>query len=379
MIDNLINTQKNIFNKNIPSYQDSAQYYDMIVFSHLRWQLVYQRPQHIISRMAKTMRVLFIEEPLEYNENENSGNLIVINEMLHVLQPNVKDIQSIAEIIPQYVSNDSISFGWFYSAAFCPLLGSMDFDNIIYDCMEELSLSKNTPLHLINQEKYLISQASIIFTGEKLLYEAKKQFHKNVHYFPSSVDEYHFSKVLNGIAIPYDIASLNSPIVGFHGVIDERINLQLLHQVAKKLPNISFVMIGSLEQIEEAELLKEANIYYLGEKSYEELPHYLKAFDIVMMPFILNDTTKYISPTRILEYMAARKPIISTKIMEVVRNYSICVSLIDRADEFCEAIKFMLDKRDGLSMEMEYYKILQKTSWDTSADMMKSIIKIFAK
>lgn len=379
MIDNLKNAQKNTFNKNRFSHQHSAQYYDMIVFCHLRWQSVYKRPQHIISRMADTMKILFIEEPLDFNQNEDPDNFIVINEMLHVLQPNVQDIQSIAEIIPNYVSNKTIPFGWFYSGAFCPLLGIMEFENVIYDCIDELSLFKNAPEHLHNQEKYLISQSNIIFTGGKSLFESKKQFHKNVHCLPNSVDNYHFAKALNGVAIPDDIAFLKSPIVGFYGVIDECINLELVHEVAKKLPNISFVMIGPLGQIEESELPKESNIHYLGMKPYHQLPNYLKAFDVAMMPFVVNDSTKYISPNKTLEYMAAGRSIISTKIPDVVRDYSICVDLIDTVDEFCESIVFQLERRDRLSMEMEYYKILQNTSWDATADKMKSIIKTFAR
>ena len=138
-------------------------------------------------------------------------------------------------------------------------------------------------------------------------------------------------------------------------------------------------MIGPLAKIEESDLPKEANIHYLGMKSYDELPHYLKAFSIAMMPFALNDATKYISPTKTLEYMAAGKPIISTKITDVVRDYSSCVSLIETADEFCEAITFLLEKTDRLSLELEYHKILEKTSWDVTANKMKSLIKTFAK
>ena len=379
MINNVKNAQKNKLNKKIRSYENAAQHYDMIVFSHLRWQYVYHRPQHIISRMAKKLKVLFIEEPLLYNENKKSGNLIIVDEILHVLQPNVPDIQSIATIIPDYVNNNTISFGWFYSAAFCPLLEHINFDNIIYDCIDELSLFKDASPQLIHQEKYLMAQADIVFTCGKSLYESKKQLHRNVHCFPNSVDEFHFSKALNGIAIPADIAALKSPIVGYYGVIDERIDLQLLHEVASRMPNISFVMIGPLAKIEEADLPKEANIHYLGMKFYNELPNYLKAFDIAMMPFALNDATKYSSPTKTLEYMAAAKPIISTKIKDVERDYSICVSLIDTADDFCEVISFLLEKRDRLSMEMEYYKILQDTSWDTTANKMELVIKAYAK
>jgi len=378
MINNVKNTKKNASGTTNLLNDENPQYYDMIVFCHLRWEFVYQRPQHIISRLSSNIKVLFIEEPLP-SQSANSGNLIVVSDTLHVLQPNVNNIQAIANIIPEYIKNKNVPYGWFYSASFSPLLEQLNFETVIYDCMDELSLFKGAPEHLINQEKYLMAHADIIFTGGKSLYESKKQWHENVHCFPSSVDESHFAKALNGITVPNDIANLQSPVVGYYGVIDERIDLALLHETALKLPNVSFVMIGPLAKIGEADLPREANIHYLGMKSYDVLPHYLKAFDIAMMPFALNDATKYISPTKTLEYMAARKPIISTKIVDVVRDYSRCVSLIETADEFAEAITFLVDKTDRLSMELEYYKILKKTSWDATADKITSIIKTFAK
>ena len=379
MINNLKNTQKNSNRKIDLNDSDAPQYYDMIVFCHLRWQFVYQRPQHIISRLASNMKVLLIEEPIHNDTKDSSGNLIVISKTLNVLQPYVKDIESISDILAEYVKNNTIPIGWFYSASFSPLLEKINFETVIYDCMDELSLFKGAPAHLINQEKYLMAHADIVFTGGKSLYESKKQLHSNVYCFPSSVDQEHFAQALNGIAIAPDISTIQNPIVGYYGVIDERIDLELLHQCAKKLPNVSFVMIGPLAKIEDADLPKENNIHYLGMRSYDELPGYLKAFDIAMMPFALNDATKYISPTKTLEYMAAGKPIISTKITDVVRDYSNSVTLIENDDEFCNAITTLLEEKDHSKMKLEYEKILEKTSWDATADQMELIIKKLAK
>ncbi|MEC5166387.1 glycosyltransferase involved in cell wall biosynthesis [Flavobacterium sp. PL11] len=354
--------------------------YEMVVFCHLRWQFVYQRPQHIISRIAKHTKVLMIEEPLGRGiEEEDSANLIIINNNLHVLQPKVLSIEAIASLLPQYLKNSSVAIGWFYSASFSPLLYAVNFDTIIYDCMDELSLFKGAPEKLILQEKMLIAHADIVFTGGKSLYESKKQMHHNVHCFPSSVDKSHFAKALNGIEIPADVAHLKGPVVGYFGVIDERINLKLLNDTALLLPHIEFVMIGPLAKIEECDLPREKNIHYLGMRSYNILPAYLKVFDIAMMPFALNDSTKYISPTKTLEYMASEKPIISTKITDVVRDYSNCVRLIDTADDFAKNISFILEKNDRAFMRKEYKNILRNTSWDTTVDKMQFIINTFAK
>ncbi|GEP52220.1 glycosyl transferase [Flavobacterium noncentrifugens] len=356
-----------------------AQYYDMIVFCHLRWDFVYQRPQHLISRMSKDLKILLIEEPVAKNENGDSANLTIISKNLHILQPMVDSIEAIGTIIPQYVKNKNVATGWFYSAAFSPLLQSINFDVIVYDCMDELSLFKGAPQHLIDQEKFLLSNADIVFTGGKSLYESKKQMHSNVYCFPSSVDEDHFSQSLLEEEVPNDMRRIDAPIVGYFGVIDERIDYDLIRETASLLPKVNFVMIGPFAKVEERDLPRAENIHYLGMKNYAELPNYLRGFDIAMMPFALNDATKYISPTKTLEYMAAGKPIISTKITDVVSDYSHCVKLISTATEFATEIESLLEKNYGLTLQSQYRDILDKTSWDATASRMKSIIKTNAK
>lgn len=358
---------------------DGAQYYDMIVFCHLRWDFVYQRPQHLISRMAKDLKVLLIEEPVTKNEAGDTANFTMINKNLHILQPMVNSIEEIAIVLPQYVQNKNVSVGWFYSAAFSPLLQSINFDTVVYDCMDELSLFKGAPQHLIDQEKFLLANADIVFTGGKSLYESKKKLHNNVYCFPSSVDEEHFSQALLEEDVPNDMRRIASPIVGYFGVIDERIDYDLIRETATLLPKVNFVMIGPFAKVETADIPRAENIHYLGMKGYDQLPGYLRGFDIAMMPFALNDATKFISPTKTLEYMAAGKPIISTRITDVVSDYSNCVKLISNAGEFANEIKALLEKNYGLTLQSQYREILDKTSWDNTASMMKSILKTNAR
>jgi glycosyltransferase involved in cell wall biosynthesis len=361
---------------NISDEQEQYKY-DMIVFCHLRWDFVYQRPQHVISRMANTYKILFVEEPWHRPE-EKGSRLNKVSDMLHVLQPNTTSINDIGEIIKEYVNVDTDMIGWFYSPSFVPVLSQFNFNTIIYDCMDELSLFKGAPAELIEHEQYLIANADIVFTGGKSLYESKARLHNNVYCFPSSVDRAHFAKALNGIAVPGDISSIQLPIVGYCGVIDERINMELLYEAAGKMPEVAFVMIGPLAKIGEQDLPRRENIHYLGMKDYKELPGYIKAFKLAMMPFALNDATKFISPTKTLEYMAAHKPIISTAITDVVRDYAHCVSIVQNADDFEKAVTAALNRENDMMMSDDYDQILDQTSWDNTVSKMQSHIKAIA-
>ncbi|SFH80332.1 glycosyltransferase [Halpernia frigidisoli] len=344
--------------------------YDIIVFCHLRWDFVYQRPQHILSRLSKDYRILVVEEPVHAHDGFSTPKIIEINPHLHVLKPEVSNIEEIGIFLKKLLNHKNFPIAWFYSAAFVQVLDILDFEIVIYDCMDELTLFKGASEKLIEQENYLLSAVDVVFTGGKSLYESKKLKHSNVHCFPSSVDVAHFANINFSDTInSHDLQDIPKPIVGYYGVIDERIDLDLIEMTAMKMPDVSFVMIGPICKIEESDLPKNDNIYYLGMKSYEELPVYLKSFDFAMMPFALNDSTKFISPTKTLEYMCAHKPIISTKIKDVVRDYSDCINIIESDDDFVASIK-----NPKQNFESRYDEILENTSWDKTVQEMKSQI-----
>lgn len=354
------------------SSRGGASTYDMIVFCHLRWDFVYQRPQHILSRLSKEYRILVVEEPVHFESMKKSTfEIREINSQIHVCQPHVSDMEEIGPYLKKHLKNTVFSVGWFYSAAFVSVLDTLECETVVYDCMDELTLFKGASQKLVDQENLLLSAADVVYTGGKSLYESKKLKHHNVFCFPSSVDITHFSGAKDKVStMPDDLKGISTPIVGYYGVIDERIDLRLLKNAAAKSPNYSFVMIGPICKIEESDLPRAKNIHYLGMKSYEDLPNYLQYFDVAMMPFALNDSTKFISPTKTLEYMAAGKPIISTRIKDVERDYSDCVMLVDSSDEFTLALKFPMQ-----NFEEKYKFILEKTSWNATVEKMNSMIK----
>ncbi|MCH7408431.1 glycosyltransferase [Belliella sp. DSM 111904] len=345
--------------------------YDMVVFCHLRWDFVYQRPQHIISRFSHELKVLFVEEPVDRIEK---GSLVFeVNPNLHVFQPNISDLTKLPDLLSKFFRINNTAIAWFYSPSFVGVLSEFLFSLVVYDCMDELSLFKGASSELIFQEKLLLSRASIVFTGGKSLFEAKSILHPNVFCFPSSVDIAHFSKAKNGISIPSELSSIPSPVIGYFGVLDERLDFELIRKTAEILPKCSFVFIGPVVKIGMEELPRLTNIHYLGIKPYTQLPYYLKGFDIAMMPFALNESTRFISPTKTLEYMSAGKPIISTAIKDVVRDYSSIVKFISSADDFAFEVKRILAD-EAQKMNDHYEAILKRTSWDITVSSMKSII-----
>ncbi len=356
---------------------------DIIVFSHLRWEFVTQRPQHILGRFSKHSRILFVEEPIPFtSENQGTANVIRINNHLTVLQPRMcwtAMPQMLSAMINMYVEQQEFSSPvlWFYSPAFIEMAEYIDHSLTVYDCMDELSAFQGAPASLIEQERKLLSQADVVFTGGTSLYQAKKELHPNVYCFPSSVDAQHFQRAHSALTkVPADMQRIRGPRVGFYGVIDERIDVSLLDQLAKLAPEISFVLIGPVVKIHPDKLPQHPNVYYLGERKYATLPAYLKGMQATMMPFALNAATRFISPTKTLEFMAAKKPIISTPIHDVVKNYPREVRIARTPEDFVAAVYDALHETvsQKRQREIQQMKVIQQTSWDTTVKKMQGIL-----
>lgn len=359
---------------------------DLICFSHLRWNFVYQRPQHLLSRFAKKYRIFYIEEP-KYTESGNAFEISHVNDNIWIvvplLSPHIPEEEkniSQENILSKIFSDHNIRsyIFWYYTPM--ALLFSKHFkpEFVIYDCMDELSAFKFAPPALKQLENELFEKADIVFTGGHSLYNAKKSSHNNIYPFPSSIDREHFSKGRTNTETPADQASIPKPRFGFYGVIDERFNLQLLSEVAERTPEWQFIIIGPVVKIDENTLPRLSNIHYLGGKSYNDLPAYLSGWDIAIIPFVLNDSTKYISPTKTPEYLAAGKPVISTSIADVVNPYGVngLVHIADNADEFIKAAETVLNGSTNTKKWLEDVdNFISNISWDRTWLKMMELIE----
>jgi UDP-galactopyranose mutase len=266
---------------------------------------------------------------------------------------------------------------WYYTPMMLTFSRDLDADVTVFDAMDELSKFKFAPTHLLELEQELIDKADIVFTGGSSLYEAKKNRHPNVHCFPSSVDRAHFAKARSALFDPADQEDLPRPRLGFYGVIDERFDTELLDKVAEMRPNWSFVMVGPVVKISEEDLPKRPNIHYLGGKTYRELPAYLSGWDVALMPFAMNESTEFISPTKTPEYLAGGKPVVSTPVKDVVRTYGDLegVKIASSPEEFVEACDEALElSRNPYEWLSEADLMLSATSWDTVQARMAGLI-----
>ena len=349
---------------------------DIICLSHLRWDFVYQRPQHLLSRCAREQRVFFVEEPIFGASNpyldlsRRDKNLwVVVPQLPHGLtEAEVIALQQSLLIDHLFLENTITDYIlWYYTPMAMPFTRHLEPVAIIYDCMDELSSFKNAPYALKQYEAELFERADLVLTGGFSLYEAKQHLHPNVHPFPSSIDVSHFGKARRVIETSWDQVAIPRPRLGFCGVIDERMNLDLLAGVADARPEWQLVLVGPVVKIDPEELPYRENIHYLGGKSYQELPAYLSGWDIAMLPFAHNESTKYISPTKTPEYLAAGLPTVSTSIQDVVRPWGRqkLVQIADTTDEFIGAIEYLMGPTFNYSKWLRRVdEALSFNSWD---------------
>jgi UDP-galactopyranose mutase len=356
----------------------------IVVFCHLRWDFVFQRPQHLLTRLAQHFNILVVEEPI-HHEGGDFLKKTVVADNITICQPHTacaewgfhdEQISHVQPLLVDLVPEGVRPIVWFYTPMALPLLQGLNPSLIVYDCMDELSAFKNPPKQLLQRESALLGMADVVFTGGPSLYEAKRTRHHNAFCFPSSVEAAHFGQALDRSISHPKQAQLARPRLGFYGVIDERFDVDMLRAIADARPEWQLVMVGPVVKIDPAHLPRNENIHYMGQAGYPELPAYLAGWDVCLMPFAMNDSTKFISPTKVLEYMAAELPIVSTPVNDVKVPYGHVVAIASTAEEFivaCDAALAMTPEQtaDMIAVQRD---IVANTSWDRTASAMQDIL-----
>ncbi|WP_267279496.1 glycosyltransferase family 1 protein [Chryseobacterium luquanense] len=353
---------------------------NLLCFSHLSWNFVYQRPQHLLTRFSKFYHVFYFEEPKigdsdMYTVNIQDGVSIV---ELFITRHDDSTNDRIRDLINQILNEYNVEsyINWYYTPMALQFTDHLNPGKIIYDSMDELSAFRFAPPQLLELEDELFKKADVVFTGGNSLYQAKKNRHHNIHAMPSSIDKAHFGKARKIQHEPEDQMSIGFPRLGFFGVVDERFDIELLREVSAQRTDWQFVIIGPIVKINPDDLPRASNIHYLGPKTYTELPQYIAHWDIALILFALNESTEFISPTKTPEYLAAGKPVISTAITDVVQPYgnSGLVQIVDDAASFILAAEkiFTDTEKDYWLRTVDHF--LENDSWDHTFNKMNALI-----
>ena len=356
---------------------------DLVCFSHLRWNFVFQRPQHLMTRCARERRVFYVEEPVFYSgiaprlHIEHSGAVqVTVPHLPEGMSPaDANDAQR--ELFEEWIEAEHISeyLLWYYTPMALAFTDQLSPVAVVYDCMDELSAFKGAPAVIKAREVELMHRATLVLTGGQSLFDAKRHQHANIHPCPSSVDVTHFAQARHIRMDPEDQRSIPHPRLGFFGVIDERMDIALLKGVASARPDWHLIIVGPVVKIDPASLPQRSNIHYLGSKRYDELPSYIAGWDVALLPFARNEATRFISPTKTPEYMAAGKPVVSTSIQDVVRPYGEqgLARIADDTPAFVQACDAAMAE-DAVKRITQADVFLRKTSWDRTWARIRSLL-----
>lgn len=364
----------------------------LLVFSHLRWSFVYQRPQHLLSRLAGRWRVIVVEEPvhcdgpawLEVREMAPLLQVLVPHTPVHAPGFHDDQLAALQTLLEARfdAEHQRVDVAWLYTPMALPLVDTVKPACVVYDCMDELSAFKDAPRQLRQRESALLKRAAVVLTGGPSLYEAKRGLHEQVVCLPSAVDSAHFdpTRLQAGNPEAAEAARLQgalpAPRLGYFGVIDERLDVGVVAAVADAHPDWSIVMAGPVVKIAEDSLPRRPNLHWLGMQPYERLPYLLAGWDVALMPFALNESTRFISPTKTLEYMAGGKPVVSTPIADVMALYGDTVSVASGTQAFVRACEALLaESADSMAQHRDAMaRSVARFSWDRSADKVHALL-----
>jgi len=359
----------------------------LIVFSHLRWDFVYQRPQQLMSRLAGLRNVVFVEEPMPGSDTAriesyapcDGVTVLRMHLTSHGAGFDDAHMPAMRQMLRAWLAENGVDeyLLWFYTPMALPLAQGLAPRGMVYDCMDELAAFDFAPPELISRENALFDTVDLVFTGGRSLYESKRHRHGDVHCFPSSVDHAHFGRA--DVADHPDQAALPHPRLGYYGVIDERLDLDLVAALADVRSDWQVVMVGPLAKIRPESLPRRPNLHWMGQRRYDELPAFLAGWDVCLMPFALNASTRFISPTKTLEYLAAGKPAVSTPIRDVAEQYAAIVPIAATPPQFvaaCETILQRTPDEAGRFLQAAA-EVVAATSWDRTAGAMQALLQRF--
>jgi glycosyltransferase involved in cell wall biosynthesis len=350
-----------------------------VVFSHLRWSWVWQRPQHLIARLARTRNVWFVEEPIaDASVDRPITRWTAEDSRLTVVRTHVPgsdrhmgfdspEAACLGRDVAQ-AAGGGVETVWLYTPLALAAARALRYRTMVFDVMDDLASFKGASPQLPRWQRETLAAADVVLAGGRSLHRDVLEARSDAHLFPSGVDAGHYAEAASRRSRP------GVPVAGYVGVIDERLDLELLAGVAARLPDWQFTMVGPVAKISEDDLPRRNNISYVGAVTYEELPAAMAGFHVALMPFALNEATRKISPTKTLEYLAAGLPVVSTRVPDVVTDYAHIVRLADDPESFATACAESLGDAHDADYHATCKPLLEWSDWNRIAARIEHIL-----
>jgi glycosyltransferase involved in cell wall biosynthesis len=371
----------------------SGKTFSIIVHCHLCWDWVWQRPQQFMSRLSARHKILFVEtvapdpslaSPLaRIHHPAEFPNLTILRIQFPLWRwSDAAYVDSERRrLVQEFLAGPGAGefenpVQWFYDPmAFPAFAGEMNEALTVYDCMDELSKFRAAPPEIRSREAQLLELADVVFTGGRKLYESKRLANRNCHFHGCGVDIAHFGKAREpDTRVPSDLAAMRKPVLGYFGVVDERMDYELAAKLADAQPDWNIAIVGPVLKVEASALPQRANLHWLGRRDYADLPGYCKGFDVCLMPFALNESTEFINPTKALEYMAAGRQIVSSAVPDVVSNFSSVVKIAADHDDFIQLCRDAILNPDNGAIERGL-RMASENSWESIVAQLENHIE----
>ena len=359
---------------------------EAVVLSHLRWSWVWQRPQHLISRLAAGRCVWFVEEPWPapvgrpnlHVEEDGPVTRVWLNVPATIGDPTTPDAhlgfdapgaEGYADLLADLLGPSADRLAWLYTPMALPLAEALAPQTLVYDVMDDLASFDRASEAVRLGQRQALKAADVVFTGGRSLHAGVRKLRPTRTFcFPSGVDPDHYAAA-RALRRPHE-----RPVAGYVGVIDERLDLALVAGLAAALPDWEVRMVGPVAKIDMADLPQAPNLVFTGKVGYDQLPGVMAGFDVALMPFALNQATRSISPTKTLEYLAAGLPVVSTRVADVVADYASVVALADDAAGFAATCRAALEQ-DPAARAAAVAPLVERSTWDAIAERMEELIR----
>lgn len=358
-----------------------SQKIDIMSFSAIEWDFRHQRVQHILSRLARKGHRIFRLHPSLRPEKQDFTIKKLIDNIFE-LRPSTPYSCSIYDAVLDNEKLDPLlkslssavkmlninAISWVVFPAWTPLVLKLRKEygwKVMYDCLDAHAEFSNVNAIRAEEERLLIKESDLVTASSQYLYKQAQNIRDDgIVYLPNACEFHHFSKLP-----PNDLVRVKKPIMGYIGAINDWFDTDLVEFLVTRKSNWNFVFIGEVNDSAAERLRRYANVHFLGEMIYHDLPQFIHHFDVCLIPFKDIPLIRATNPVKFYEYLASGKPIVSTKIPELEQYNQLCY-IAENKEDFLKQTELALMEKDRQLLRDSRINFAKQNTWRHRVDTL---------